>query len=124
MRWFGWVIVGLVIGAAASWGYMYTQLQPALQRAAQAESSRDETAKAAKTLEDQLKEAQQRVAKLQSASKAAEQSIEETKDQLASALSGKQAAEKALSELEGQLSQAVSARETAEQALAEAKKTP
>ena len=53
-------IVGLVIGALGSWLYMDGRLQPALQRISQAESSRDLAAKAAKALEEQLREPSRR----------------------------------------------------------------
>jgi chromosome segregation ATPase len=115
-------LLGLVIGGTLSWGNMFTRLQPAMQRAAQAETARDEATRAAKTLEGQLKEAQQAAEKLQSASKAAEQALKEAKDQLAGALSAKQAAERAADGLKTQLAEATTAKQAAEQALAEAKK--
>jgi hypothetical protein len=122
----GALILGLLIGAAAGWGYMQTLLRPALERAAQADTARDEAAKATakseetiKALEGQLKDARDSAATLQSSGKAA---IADLKGQLATAISGREAAEKAAADLKTQLADSVAAKEAAEKALAEAKK--
>jgi biopolymer transport protein ExbB/TolQ len=115
-------LAGFLIGVAISWGSMYTQMQAALQRIAQGESTREEAVKGAKTLEGQLKEAQQAAEKLEADGKAAEAALKDAKNQLSSAVSAQEAAEKAADALKGRLAEAVSAKEEAEKALAEAKK--
>jgi len=108
----GIIVLAILIGCAAGGGYVYVQLQDALEKVTTANASRDKLGETVKTQEAQLKEAQAAQSSLDTV-------VKEAREQLRQLQVSRQDAEQALKD---QLGQAQAAREAAEKALAEAKK--
>src|SRR5689334_13079758 len=99
MKTFLTFVVGLLIGAAAGGGYMYTQLQDAVTRIAGAEVAREAAIKVGKDLEEKVRSVQSK----------GEAALKQARDQLDELRSGKQAAEDALSKSRNDLASSASA---------------
>ena len=108
----GIIVLAMMIGGAAAGGYMYVQLQDALEKVTIANASREKLSETVKAQEEQLKEAQAAKSSLDTAAK-------EAREQLRQLQVAKQDVEQALKD---QLAQVQAARDAAEKALAEAKK--
>jgi len=108
----GIIVLAILIGCAAGGGYVYVQLQDALEKVTIANASREKLSETVKTQEAQLKEAQAAKSSLDTA-------VKEAREQLRQLQVSRQDAEQGLKD---QLTQAQAAREAAEKALAEAKK--
>jgi uncharacterized membrane protein len=108
----GIIVLAILIGCAAGGGYVYVQLQDALEKVTVANASREKLSETIKTQEAQLKEAQ-------AANSSLDTAVKEAREQLRQLQVSRQDAEQTLKD---QLAQAEAARDAAEKALAEAKK--